>query len=340
MTTTQNSPLYPCALLLLLIAIGCGAPAPVIEPVTHSILNPGVQPLAEPAAIERVEPEALPVEAIAVEVIEEEIPEEEIPQEVVLEEEVPLPVETVARKAEKETIVRETLATDGIHKVTILGGDGALSVVVDESIDEFIFLVDVSAHSTSVERVRELSDMVRIDFRTPDPGSPRVMVVEPTLRAGEILTADLEVRVPPSADGQVFEMTIQDGGGNISIGSFVGKMKIVSLEGEVTIEDVVGNLTVASGSGPCTITRTIGKVVVRDGSGGLTISEVTGAVEIRDNGGPLVVRNISGDVTASNNPDGIEALNVVGDLTLFGIGHTNSKIDGVEGRITYRTGSQ
>lgn len=367
MTTIGPCPGYLCASLLL-IAIGCGSPAPVIEPVTHSILNPSEQALPLPATVEVVEPEVLLAQTVAIEVIEEEMPEEELPEEEMPEEEIPeeeipeeealpevaveevtpeeevietqAPVETIATPAEKETVILENLDPEGVNKLTILDGDGAISVVVDESVEVFTFQVQIRARAPSMERVLELSDRVRIDIRTPDRGSPRVMVVEPIPRDGEVLIADLKVRIPPMADGRSLEMTIQDAGGNVSISNYVGKLKVVSLEGEVTIEDIVGDLTVAAGSGPCTISRTTGNVSVRDGAGALTISEVTGAVEIRDNGGPLAVRNISGDVVASNNSDGIEAMNVVGDLTLFGIDHTHSKIDGVEGRITYRTGSQ
>ena len=350
MTPSKPSRPGSLPLLLLLLGSGCSNPPPEIEPVAHSILNPSREVAVEKVAIEVPAETVRLVEATATDVAPAQVapaqvapaqvaPAQVAPAQVAPAQVAPAQV-AVVNSAEKEAVVTASLPLDGIEEMTILGGAGSLVVVVDESIGEFTFLARITARSDSMERVREIADYVRIDFRTPDPGSPRVMVVKPRLRDGEVCNVDFEVRVPPIGDGHSLKMTIQDAAGDVSINSFVGTMKVFSLEGTVNIEDVVGDLTVAPGSGPCTVTRITGNIKVRDGAGSLTISEVTGTIDIRDSGGPLVVRNVTGDVMASNNPDGIEAFNVVGDLTLYGIDHTRSKIDGVEGRIIYKTGSE
>ncbi|HIG05023.1 MAG TPA: hypothetical protein EYQ08_04730 [Planctomycetes bacterium] len=295
---------------------------------------PAPDPIEE---IETAEVETAEIEVAAIEVAE-----------VVIEEAAADPIEPV--EAARSTVERipttpsihptitETVATNGLERLTLMCGPGSLTILRDRSANQIVATAEVVCHASNPRRQQELSDGVRLAIDGPTAGLKRIRVIEPPLEAGEECRVHLNIRIP-AADDSGFTLKIQDSSGDISVADFSGDLSITSLKGAIDVTGGVGSLIISSGHGPCSVTSFEGPIKIRDGAGDCSLGQISGDVEVWGRNGALEIRYITGNVTAIDGRDGILVQSVEGNLTLYGIPLTDSSIEGVSGSVMSKTGA-
>ena len=308
---------------------------------------PAPDPIEE---IETAEVDFTEIEAAAIELAEVVIEEAAAIEvaEVVIEEPVADPVESV--ETARSTVERipttpsihptitETVATNGLERLTLMCGPGSLTILRDRSANQIVATAEVVCHASDPRRQQELSDGVRLAIDGSTAGLKRIRVIEPPLEAGEECRVHLNVMIP-AADDSGFALKIQDSSGDISVADFSGDLSITSLKGSIDVAGGGGSLIISSGHGPCSVTRFEGPIKIRDGAGDCSLGQISGDIEVWGRNGALEIRYITGNVTAIDGRDGILVQSVEGNLTLYGISLTDSSIEGVSGSVMSKTGA-
>ena len=297
-------------------------------------------PIPAPDPIEEIvtaEVETTEIEAAAIEVAEVVIEEPAVdPIE---------PVETARSTVERipttpsiHPTITETMATNGLERLTLMCGPGSLTILRDRSANQIVATAEVVCNASDPRRQQELSDGVRLAVDGPTAGLKRIRVIEPPLEAGEECRVHLNIRIP-AADDSGFALKIQDSSGDISVADFSGDLSITSLKGSIDVTGGVGSLIISSGQGPCSVTSFEGPIKIRDGAGDCALGQISGDIEVWGRNGALEIRYITGNVTAIDGRDGILVQSVEGNLTLYGISLTDSSIEGVSGSVMSKTGA-
>jgi len=296
--------------------------------------TPAPDPIEE---IETAEVETAEIEATAIEVAE-----------VVIEEPAADPIEpvetarsTVERIPTTPSIhptITETMATNGLERLTLMCGPGSLTILRDRSANQIVATAEVVCHASDSQRQQELSDGVRLAIDGPTAGLKRIRVIEPPLEAGEECLVHLNIMIP-ATDDSGFTLKIQDSSGDISVADFSGDLSITSLKGSIDVAGGVGSLIISSGQGPCSVTSFEGPIKIRDGAGDCSLGQISGNIEVWGRNGALEIRYITGNVTAIDGRDGILVQSVEGNLTLYGISLTDSSIEGVSGSVMSKKGA-
>ena len=268
--------------------------------------------------------------------------------EVVIEEPVADPIESV--ETARSTVERipttpsihptitETVATNGLERLTLMCGPGSLTILRDRSANQIVATAEVVCHASDPRRQQKLSDGVRLAIDGSTAGLKRIRVIEPPLEAGEECRVHLNIMIP-AADDSGFALKIQDSSGDISVADFSGDLSITSLKGSIDVAGGGGSLIISSGHGPCSVTSFEGPIKIRDGAGDCSLGQISGDIEVWGRNGALEIRYITGNVTAIDGRDGILVQSVEGNLTLYGISLTDSSIEGVSGSVMSKTGA-
>lgn len=220
-----------------------------------------------------------------------------------------------------------SLNADGIDRIIIDAGAGALKVRGDDSIDEItvdatILTTEQRHYRLSLKRNGKDAKLVAIP-NTKNWGSwrksPRIdlNVVLPSRLAVDIedSSGDLSVknidnrlRVDDSSGNIIIDTVggatlIDDGSGSIKINNVEGDIIIDDGSGNIDITATVGDIFIDDGSGSVDVLDTAGVVTIDDGSGDIYVSNATGLTIIDDGSGKMKIKNVSGQVIQNDYKD-------------------------------------
>lgn len=221
--------------------------------------------------------------------------------------------------------LEETIATDGVRRVSIEAGAGSLRVTGLAGATQVVargkvcagsearagdISLDVSRRGDTIEVVVEVPesrgwswrDHASVDLTVTLPPSLAVLITDGS--------GDLEVR-------GVESLELEDGSGNIDISDIAGDVTIEDGSGDLEVRGVGGTVRLDDGSGNIEVAEAGAVIVKEDGSGDIRFEDVRGNVRIeRDGSGNIRVRGVGGDLVVERDGSGdIDVAEVAGRVS-------------------------
>ena len=207
------------------------------------------------------------------------------------------------------------LDTDGISRLDIDAGAGALVITGASDIDRIVVTATINVPDQDEEDALEIIEKrLRLSLNENDGEARLEAFFENSGWSwGDSPSVDLDVRVPHG-----LELFVDDSSGSLEIIDAQSKVEIDDGSGSIKVAGVT-SLVIDDGSGSIKVTDVAGDVEIEDGSGSIKVEKVGGGVTIDDGSGSIDVNDVELDLVIVDDGSGsLDATNVRGDVITDG----------------------